>query len=57
MLKNFRSGAKFKKEVTKVLINQMNELDLIKLKEVFKRIDIDSSGTITVEELEKAMQE
>ena len=57
MLKNFRSGVKFKKEVTKVLINQMNELDLIKLKEVFKRIDIDSSGTITVEELEKAMQE
>lgn len=57
MLKNFRSGAKFKKEVTKVLINQMNELDLNKLKEAFQKIDVDQSGTITVEELEKAMQE
>jgi calcium-dependent protein kinase len=41
MLRNFRSGAKFKKEVTKVLINQMNELDLIKLKEAFQKIDTD----------------
>lgn len=32
MLKNFRSGAKFKKEVTKVLINQMNEKELRHLK-------------------------
>jgi calcium-dependent protein kinase len=50
-MKNFRSGAKFRKEVIKVLINQMNELDILKLKETFQKIDVDNSGTITVEEL------
>jgi calcium-dependent protein kinase len=35
----------------------MNELELIKLKETFQKIDIDNSGTITVEELEKAMHD
>lgn len=51
MLKNFRGGAKFKKEVTKVLVNQMNEKELRHLKQVFQKIDVDNSGTITVEEL------
>jgi calcium-dependent protein kinase len=50
-LKNFRNGAKFKKEVRKVLINQMNEEELHLLKAVFQKIDVDNSGTITVEEL------
>ena len=32
MLKTFRLGAKFKKEVMKVLVNQMNEKELGRLK-------------------------
>lgn len=56
MLKNFRNGAKFKKEVMKVLINQMNEVELQHLKRVFQKIDVDNSGTITVEELRQALK-
>ncbi|CAD8051707.1 unnamed protein product [Paramecium primaurelia] len=57
MLKMFRGGAKFKKEVTKVLVNQMNEKELHHLKQVFQKIDIDNSGTITIEELREALQQ
>ncbi|CAD8068352.1 unnamed protein product [Paramecium sonneborni] len=55
MLKTYRGGAKFKKEVTKVLINQMNESELQHLKQIFSKIDVDNSGTITVEELKAAL--
>lgn len=48
MLKTYRIGAKFKREVMKVLINQMNEKDLARLQQIFKNIDVDNSGTITV---------
>lgn len=56
MLKNYRTGAKFKKEVMKILINQMNEIELEHLKRLFQKIDVDNSGTITYHELEKALQ-
>lgn len=56
MLRNFRNGAKFKKEVMKVLINQMNEVELQHLKRVFQKVDVDNSGTITVEELRQALK-
>lgn len=55
LIKNFRNGAKFKKEVRRVFINYMNEIELNKLKTAFQKIDVDNSGTITVEELQKAM--
>jgi calcium-dependent protein kinase len=35
MLKSYRNGATFKKEVMKVLINQMNEKELEHLKSLF----------------------
>ena len=35
ILRNFRNGAKFKKEVRKVLLNQMNENELQSLKQAF----------------------
>jgi calcium-dependent protein kinase len=56
MLKTYRMGAKLKKEVMKVLVNQMNEKDLARLNLIFKSIDIDNSGTITVKELHDALQ-
>ena len=55
MLKNYRTGARFKKEVMKILINQMNEKELEHLKKLFKKIDEDNSGTITYHELQKAL--
>ncbi|CAD8065616.1 unnamed protein product [Paramecium sonneborni] len=57
MLKTYRIGAKFKREVMKVLINQMNEKDLARLQQIFKNIDVDNSGTITVQELHHALQQ
>lgn len=57
MLKTYRIGAKFKKEVMKVLVNQMNEKDLARLQQIFKNIDVDNSGTITVQELHQALQQ
>ncbi|CAD8143399.1 unnamed protein product [Paramecium octaurelia] len=54
MLKNYKNGAKFKKEVMKVLINLMNEKELEHLKKVFQKIDGDNSGTITYQELQRA---
>ncbi|CAD8134409.1 unnamed protein product [Paramecium octaurelia] len=57
MLKTYRIGAKFKKEVMKVLVNQMNEKELGRLKKVFQKIDVDNSGTITVQELKEALME
>ncbi|CAK69353.1 unnamed protein product (macronuclear) [Paramecium tetraurelia] len=56
MLKNYRTGARLKKEVMKILINQMNEKELEHLKRLFQKIDEDNSGTITYHELEKALQ-
>ncbi|CAD8057194.1 unnamed protein product [Paramecium sonneborni] len=55
ILKNYRIGARFKKEVMKILINQMNEKELEHLKKLFQKIDEDNSGTITYYELEKAL--
>ncbi|CAD8071495.1 unnamed protein product [Paramecium sonneborni] len=57
MLKTYRIGAKFKREVMKVLVNQMNEKDLAKLQQIFKNIDVDNSGTITVQELHHALMQ
>ncbi|CAD8051705.1 unnamed protein product [Paramecium primaurelia] len=57
MLKTYRLGAKFKREVMKVLVNQMNEKDLAKLQFIFKKIDLNNSGTITIQELHHALQQ
>ncbi|CAD8069403.1 unnamed protein product [Paramecium sonneborni] len=57
MLKTYRLGAKFKREVMKVLVNQMNEKDLAKLQTIFKTIDVNNSGTITIQELHHALQQ
>lgn len=51
ILKKYKNGAKFKKEVMKVLINLMNERDLELVKRLFQKIDEDNSGTITYCEL------
>ena len=51
ILKNFRSTAKFKKEVLRVMVNMLNESDIKNLKEAFKIIDSDNSGLISFEEL------
>ncbi|CAD8051703.1 unnamed protein product [Paramecium primaurelia] len=56
LLKQNQGGAKFKKEVKTLLINQLSEAELNQLKEIFKKIDVDNSGTITFQELKQALQ-
>ncbi|CAK70725.1 unnamed protein product (macronuclear) [Paramecium tetraurelia] len=56
LLKQNQGGAKFKKEVKTLLINQLNETELNSLKEIFKKIDVDNSGTITFQELKEALK-
>ncbi|CAD8062120.1 unnamed protein product [Paramecium sonneborni] len=55
LLKQNQGGAKFKKEVKTLLVNQLNETELSQLKEIFKKIDVDNSGTITFDELKQAL--
>ncbi|CAD8069401.1 unnamed protein product [Paramecium sonneborni] len=56
LLKQNQGGAKFKKEVKTLLVNQLNETELSQLKEIFKKIDVDNSGTITFDELKQALK-
>ncbi|CAD8069397.1 unnamed protein product [Paramecium sonneborni] len=50
-----KGGSKFRKEVMTLLVKQLNEQELHNLREKFKQIDIDNSGTITIFELHNAL--
>lgn len=52
-LKNFSAANKMKKLVLKVIEKSLSKDELIGLKEMFKALDIDNSGTITFEELKR----
>ncbi|CAN4104737.1 unnamed protein product [Withania somnifera] len=50
-LKNFRAMNKFKKVALRVIAGCLSEEEIIGLKQMFRGIDTDNSGTITLEEL------
>ncbi|XP_074575726.1 calcium-dependent protein kinase 1-like [Curcuma longa] len=50
-MKQFRAMNKLKKVALKVIAESLSEEEIIGLKEMFKSMDIDNSGTLTVEEL------
>ncbi|RAL51026.1 unnamed protein product [Cuscuta campestris] len=50
-MKQFRAMNKLKKVALKVIAENLSEEEIIGLKEMFKSIDTDDSGTITYEEL------
>ncbi|XP_073014284.1 calcium-dependent protein kinase 1-like [Typha latifolia] len=50
-MKQFRAMNKLKKVALKVVAENLSEEEIVGLKEMFKSIDTDNSGTITLEEL------
>lgn len=54
-LKQFRAMNKFKKVALRVIAGCLSEEEIMGLKQMFKGIDVDNSGTITLEELKQGM--
>ncbi|CAI9106251.1 OLC1v1005366C1 [Oldenlandia corymbosa var. corymbosa] len=56
-LKQFRAMNKFKKVALRVIAGCLSEEEIMGLKQMFKSIDSDNSGTITLEELKQGLAE
>ncbi|KAL8138891.1 hypothetical protein V2J09_004892 [Rumex salicifolius] len=54
-MKQFRAMNKLKKVALRVIAENLSEEEIVGLKEMFKSIDTDSSGTITFEELKTGL--
>ncbi|PIA60139.1 hypothetical protein AQUCO_00400793v1 [Aquilegia coerulea] len=54
-LKQFRAMNKFKKVALRVIAGCLSEEEIIGLKEMFRNMDTDNSGTITLEELKQGL--
>ncbi|KAM1206274.1 hypothetical protein FF1_006943 [Malus domestica] len=54
-LKQFKAMNEFKKVALRVIAGCLSEEEIIGLKEMFKGIDTDNSGTITLEELKQGL--
>ncbi|KAL6506152.1 Calcium-dependent protein kinase 17 [Orobanche gracilis] len=54
-LKQFRAMNQFKKVALRVIAGCLSEEEIMGLKEMFKGMDTDSSGTITLEELKQGL--
>ncbi|KHN16773.1 Calcium-dependent protein kinase 3 [Glycine soja] len=54
-MKHFRAMNKLKKVALKVIAENLSEEEIIGLKEMFKSMDTDNSGTITFEELKAGL--
>ncbi|CAK9141956.1 unnamed protein product [Ilex paraguariensis] len=54
-MKQFRAMNKLKKVALKVIAENLSEEEIIGLKEIFKSMDTDNSGTITFEELKAGL--
>ncbi|KAJ8446841.1 hypothetical protein Cgig2_016151 [Carnegiea gigantea] len=55
-LKQFRAMNKFKKVALRVIAGCLSEEEIMGLKQLFKSIDTDNSGSITLEELKQGLQ-
>eukprot|EP00252_Welwitschia_mirabilis_P011567 TRINITY_DN2584_c0_g2_i1.p1 TRINITY_DN2584_c0_g2~~TRINITY_DN2584_c0_g2_i1.p1 ORF type:complete len:543 (-),score=99.08 TRINITY_DN2584_c0_g2_i1:457-2085(-) len=54
-MKQFRAANKLKKVALKVIAQNLSEEEIMGLKEMFKSIDADNSGTVTFEELKSGL--
>ncbi|KAK6802626.1 hypothetical protein RDI58_000408 [Solanum bulbocastanum] len=54
-LKQFRAMNKFKKVALRVIAGCLSEEDIMGLRQMFKNMDTDNSGTITLEELKQGL--
>jgi len=55
-LKNFNASCKFKQAVLGHIANNMSEDAVKQLKATFERLDLDKSGTVTIDELKEAIK-
>ncbi|GAB4855967.1 Calcium-dependent protein kinase 17 [Ancistrocladus abbreviatus] len=55
-LKQFRAMNRFKKVALRVIAGCLSEEEIMGLKQMFKSMDTDDSGTITLEELKQGLQ-
>jgi len=56
-LNQFTANTRFKQEVLKLMTNLMTKEDLISLKQTFKSLDANGDGSISAEELTKALKD
>eukprot|EP00742_Colponemidia_sp_Colp-10_P002048 GILJ01002188.1.p1 GENE.GILJ01002188.1~~GILJ01002188.1.p1 ORF type:complete len:487 (+),score=92.76 GILJ01002188.1:68-1528(+) len=54
-LRNYADSRKLKKEALTVMVKMLNDTEVTNLKNAFKAIDTDNSGTITYQELTSAL--
>jgi calcium-dependent protein kinase len=54
-LNNFRSQSKFKKAVLQIIAGQLNDGQIIQLRETFTAIDANGDGLLTLEELQAGL--
>ncbi|XP_024382928.1 calcium-dependent protein kinase 17 [Physcomitrium patens] len=54
-LRNFSAANKMKKLALKVIADNLSEEEIVGLRELFKSIDTDNSGTVTIDELKKGL--
>ena len=57
LLKSFKTTSKLRKEALKIMVNFLNDADINNLKELFRYIDVDNSGMISIKELQQVMKE
>ena len=55
-LKNWKNVEKLKKVALTVIASQLSETEIHDLKELFKELDTDGNGVLTVEEIKKGLQ-
>lgn len=54
-LKNYDAASILKREALSVLVKLLSEDKIIELKEIFKEIDVNNTGTISVDELKQSL--
>lgn len=55
-VRNFRNPSKFKNEVLNIFVNQLNEGEIQDLNEVFRKLDKDGHGLISLEDLKEGLK-
>lgn len=54
-LRNFRSQSKFKKAALQIIAGQLNDEQIIRLRETFTAIDVNGDGLLTLDELKAGL--
>ena len=55
MNKNHYLESRFKKEVLKMMVNDLSQKEVTDLRNIFKKIDVNNSGVITFQDLQNVI--